>query len=125
VVPGDKLGRRLGFPTANVARSFCQVDPPDGVYAGAFTIRGATHASAVSIGVRPTVAGLDRRIEAYCLDYSGSEFYGEFGRLNLFRWLHPQKAYESLEVLRENIERDVAEVRSITHSRRQNASIAS
>jgi riboflavin kinase/FMN adenylyltransferase len=70
VVPGDRLGRKLGFPTANVARAYRQVSPPDGVYAGKFAFSAEVFDAAISIGTRPSVGGVDRRIEAYCLDYS-------------------------------------------------------
>jgi riboflavin kinase/FMN adenylyltransferase len=117
VVSGDRLGRRLGYPTANVARAYQQVAPPDGVYAGAFTFIGGRFESAISIGTRPAVGGVDRRIEAYCLNYTGPEFYGEPCRLELHRLIRVQEPFASLDDLIRQIERDVDQVRELSASR--------
>src|SRR5207253_5323825 len=76
VVAGQKLGRELGFPTANLARSFDQVLPAYGIYSGEMTCPCGVFRAAVSIGTRPAVAGDRMTIEAYLLDYPGDSLYG-------------------------------------------------
>jgi riboflavin kinase/FMN adenylyltransferase len=118
VIRGDQLGRSLGYPTANVARGGPQVIPPDGVYAGTFKFGGRTFSAAVSIGTRPSVGGTDRRTEAYCLDYSGGEFYGESCVLELHEFVRGQESFDSLEELIEQIGRDTERIRELEALRR-------
>ena len=108
---GQKLGRTIGYPTANIARSFDQVMPADGVYAAWFMVEGQTFKTAVSIGTRPAVGGGDRTIEAYLLDYPGDSLYGHHVRLRLESYLRPEANFESLEDLKEQIGADVVSVR--------------
>jgi riboflavin kinase/FMN adenylyltransferase len=113
VVRGDRLGRTLGYPTANLARSFDQVLAADGVYSGLFSCGLGTYRAAVSIGVRPTVAGLDRRIEAYLLDYPGDSLYGMSADVQLLSYLRGQEKFGSLEELKDQMARDVARVATL------------
>jgi riboflavin kinase/FMN adenylyltransferase len=113
VVTGQKLGRQLGYPTANIARSFDQVMPADGIYAGYATTPHGTFRAAVSIGVRPAVGGKDRTIEAFLLDYPGHELYGRHVNLSLHRRIREERNFDSLDALKDQIARDVAEVASM------------
>src|SRR6266581_118085 len=72
VVEGDRRGKLLGFPTANLDVPPGQLLPPKGVYAGAALGRRA----AISIGVNPHYGGTTLRVEAYLLDFEG-ELYGQ------------------------------------------------
>ncbi|MDR2380171.1 MAG: bifunctional riboflavin kinase/FAD synthetase [Bifidobacteriaceae bacterium] len=84
VVYGDGRGRTLGYPTANLGGTVHGLIPADGVYAG-YIVRPALPAShpdavlpaAISVGVNPTFAGRDRRVEAYALGRDDLELYGE------------------------------------------------
>lgn len=109
VVAGQKLGRELGFPTANLARSFNQVTPADGVYAGRCITPYGEFAAAVSIGVRPTIDSLST-VEAYLLDYPGESLYGHSIRVLLTERLREQRKFDSLQELRNQIASDVAAV---------------
>jgi riboflavin kinase/FMN adenylyltransferase len=111
VVPGEKLGRSLGFPTINVARSFEQVMPLDGVYGGFCRTPAGVFAAAINIGLRPAVGGLNRTIEAYLLDYTGEDLYGCAVALSVAHRLREERRFPSLEALREQMARDVDEVR--------------
>ena len=76
VVHGDRRGRELGFPTANIASPPYTALPADGVYAGRFVIaRPARCPAAVSVGTNPTFSGTVRTVEAYVLDVD-EDFYG-------------------------------------------------
>ncbi|MBI5706773.1 MAG: bifunctional riboflavin kinase/FAD synthetase [Armatimonadetes bacterium] len=111
VVEGAKVGRTLGYPTANLAIEKRQAIPDDGAYGGfAVTPFGAFRA-AISIGNRPTFNGQARTIEAYLLDYPGDSLYGRHVRFGLLSRLHPQVRFESVQGLKAQIEEDVALVR--------------
>ena len=110
---GQKLGRELGFPTANIARSFDQVMPRDGVYASFFFVDGHRYNCALAIGTRPAVGGTSRTIEAHLLNYPGDSLYGQNVRLQLEKYLRPEANFESLDALKEQMSKDVESVRSL------------
>jgi|SRR6185503_5957363 riboflavin kinase/FMN adenylyltransferase len=111
VVKGDQLGRKLGFPTANVDAAGLAL-PPNGVYVAHAVTGGRTLRAAVNIGLRPTVQGAPTapRVEAHLLDFEG-DLYGQELELAFVRKLRDERKLESLEALREQIQRDVAEAR--------------
>jgi riboflavin kinase/FMN adenylyltransferase len=113
VVGGQKLGRTLGYPTINLARSFDQAVPADGVYAGrAHTPRG-TFKAALSIGFRPTVDGTHRTIEAYLLDYPGESLYGCPVMLEVHKRLRGEERFASLDDLKRQMDADVLATASV------------
>ena len=81
-VHGAKMGRQLGFPTANIIPTQNFVIPADGVYATYATVNGVRHLAATSIGVRPTFGLSQRLIEAHLLDFS-ADIYDENLRLGV------------------------------------------
>jgi len=117
VVGGQRLGRQLGYPTANLARSFDQVLPADGVYACyAMTSRGR-YPAAVSVGLRPAVRGHSRTIEAYLIDYPGDPLYGYTMSLEFIHRLREERNYASLDRLKDAIRQDVQEAtRLLVHA---------
>jgi riboflavin kinase / FMN adenylyltransferase len=117
---GQKLGRTLGFPTANIARSFDQVLPADGVYAARFLVDGKQYVAALAIGTRPAVGGGPRSIEAYLLDYPGESLYGQHIRLRLEQYLRPELNFDSVEALKHQMAMDVENVRSLLMGARTN-----
>ena len=109
VVGGDRRGRSLGFPTANLDVPTDLLVPANGIYAGAV---GDVRA-AVSIGVNPHYGGGERRIEAFLLDWEG-DLYGERLVLQLWRRLRDERAFTSEAELVAQIARDVEETRAAT-----------
>jgi riboflavin kinase/FMN adenylyltransferase len=110
VVAGDKLGRQLGFPTANLDVAGL-VLPPNGVYAALTRCKGKLYRIALNIGVRPTVAaGPQLRVEAHLLEFKG-ELYGAELEIEMGEKLRDEKKFGSPEELREQIGRDVEAVR--------------
>jgi riboflavin kinase/FMN adenylyltransferase len=109
---GEKLGRQLGFPTANIARSFDQVMPRDGVYAAWFLVDGQQYQCALAIGTRPAVGGKKRTIEAHILDYPGDSLYGQHVRLRLQAFIRPEANFPSVDALIEQMSVDVGSVRT-------------
>ncbi len=117
VVEGDRRGRLLGFPTANVAvpAEDARRLPPDGVYAASVELPdGTAHLAAVSIGTRPTYYGPqgERLVEAFLLDFS-DDLYGKRLELRLEAWVRGQVSFDSSEQLVAQMERDVAAVREM------------
>jgi riboflavin kinase/FMN adenylyltransferase len=111
VVTGQKLGRTLGFPTVNIARSFDQVTPADGVYAGVCRTPNGAYKAAVNIGMRPAVGGKHRTIEAFLIDYRGEPLYGCAVGLSIHRLLREERKFDSLDLLKDQMARDVELVR--------------
>lgn len=112
VVGGRKLGRELGYPTLNLARSSDQVLPSDGVYAGRCHTSAGEFLAAISVGVRPTVEEEGRRlVEAYLLDYPGASLYGQAVELEFTSLLRSELKFESLEELKMQIALDVERIR--------------
>ena len=110
VVAGQKLGRQLGYPTANLARSSKQVLPPDGIFAGYLNTATGGYLAAVNIGFRPTVEGKERTIEAFLLDYPGDSLYGQAVRLELFAHLRGEAKFDSMDALKAQMALDVTAV---------------
>lgn len=110
VVAGQKLGRQLGYPTLNIARSDDQVTPGDGIYAGTCRTGQGEFKAAVSVGLRPAIESEERTIEAYLLDYPGQEIYGQSVELLFHTRLRDQMPFEDLDALKNQIKADVERV---------------
>ncbi len=110
VVTGDKRGRTLGFPTANVNVSKTMAHPADGIYATWALVDGERRPSATSIGVRPTFGLTERLVEVYILDFDG-DLYGRELEVEFVDKLRDQETFSSLDALVEQINRDVANTR--------------
>jgi riboflavin kinase/FMN adenylyltransferase len=112
VVEGDKLGRNLGFPTANLD-TIGFVLPPNGVYAAHATIRGQTHRAVLNLGHRPTLSNPTPalRVEVHLLDFNG-QIYGEEMEVAFADKLRGEQKFASLDELKTQIARDIAEART-------------
>ena len=113
VARGDQLGRSLGFPTANLSAHNEQF-PPNGVYAVTALWRGRPFKGVANLGVRPTIASAtgERLLELHLLDF-GEEIYGEDVEVTFVRLLRAEKKFSSLDELKGQIARDVAEARRV------------
>ena len=110
VMPGDQLGRTLGFPTANVATGNIQL-PPDGVWAVRLSDDGQIRRDGVAnLGIRPTVGGEKRLLEVHLLDFSG-DLYGRNLDVCFEKHLRAEKKFPSLEALKLQIENDARSAR--------------
>jgi riboflavin kinase / FMN adenylyltransferase len=118
VVHGDKRGRELGFPTANLIPDDALVCPGHGVYACLAHLDPAhPRPAAVSIGVRPTFqTGRGELIEAYILDFDG-DVYGQELRLEFLARLRGERRFEDPAALIEQMHRDVQRTREIAAAR--------
>jgi riboflavin kinase/FMN adenylyltransferase len=107
VVTGDRRGRELGFPTANIVPADELAHPGHGVYAA----WAHGYMAAVNVGVRPTFeTGRGLLVEAYLIDFEG-DLYGETVRIAFARRLRGERRFESAEALVEQMKRDVEDAR--------------
>lgn len=109
---GKQLGRRLGFPTANIRPEGDPTLPANGVYAATVLIEGEADPRPCMLnqGKHPTVPEGKPTIEAHLLDYDG-DLYGKRLRVEYLHFLRPERAFESLEALREQLAQDLEATR--------------
>ncbi|GGK41983.1 bifunctional riboflavin kinase/FAD synthetase [Nocardia camponoti] len=123
VVHGDKRGRELGFPTANIAPPMHAGIPADGVYAGWFTVLdpgpalgtvvpGKRAMAAISVGTNPTFSGRARTVEAFVID-ADADLYGEHVAVDFVEQVRGMRKFDSVDELVEEMGRDVAKAREI------------
>ena len=115
VQDGDKRGRELGFPTANVGVPDDVLLPADGIYAGWYERpNGDVHATAISLGRRPTFYedAHQSLLEAYLLDFDGN-LYGESAKVRFVARLRGEVKFDSVDALVEQMNRDVADARDV------------
>ncbi|QNE46474.1 bifunctional riboflavin kinase/FAD synthetase [Glaciihabitans sp. INWT7] len=113
VVPGERRGRELGYPTANLARAVEGYVPADGVYAAYATVDGRTMPAAVSIGNNPTFVGVpDKQIEAHLLD-EDLDLYGKTVEIAFVEYIRGMEKFASVEELVTQMTHDEARVRQL------------
>ena len=106
VVSGQRIGRTMGFPTANLSVDEPQkVRPGDGVYAVRARLWGATYRGMLSIGNRPTIGDQPTAVEVHLLGFTG-DVYGETLEVEFVRHLRSNRRFDSLDALREQLLRD-------------------
>jgi riboflavin kinase/FMN adenylyltransferase len=108
VAPGDRRGRQLGFPTANVSGPDAML-PADGVYAGRALVDGREWPAAVSVGVKPTFGGSERTCEAHVAGASlPMDAYGWTIEVRFDRWIRGQWRFPGPDALAARLREDVA-----------------
>lgn len=117
VVHGEKRGREIGYPTANLGKIDGQTIPADGVYAGWLTVGINFWPAAISIGTNPTFAGeRGRQVEAYALDQEGLDLYDKNASIE-FGWrLRPTLKFDGLEPLLAQMKIDCDQARKLTEA---------
>ena len=110
VVAGRKLGRKLGFPTANIELPEGCIVPRHGVYACRAFVGEKGYMAVCNVGSRPTVEGHQVRTETWILDFSG-DLYGRELVLEIYRFLRPEMKFPSLEALQVEIRKNAEETR--------------
>ena len=113
VESGDKLGRTIGIPTANLAVSKDLIIPGDGIYAVKVHVNNQIYKGALSIGNRPVIKADDsRKIEVYIIDFN-KNIYGELIEISIISKIRNQENYGSLEELRFQIDKDIVQITNI------------
>ena len=106
VVAGNRLGRTIGFPTANMQLyEPVKLVPGNGVYCVEVEVLGARYRGMCNIGMRPTVGGVSRTIETHILDFD-QDIYGLPITLRFERRIRDERKFDSLEELRKQLEQD-------------------
>ncbi|MBE6210468.1 MAG: FMN adenylyltransferase [Rikenellaceae bacterium] len=110
VIHGAKLGRQMGFPTANMEVG--GVDIENGVYLSSVTIDGRVWRAMSNVGVRPSVDGRSRLLETHIFDFQG-DLYGRVLRVDLLRKVRDEKKFSSIEELKNQLMQDFNQIRSM------------
>jgi riboflavin kinase / FMN adenylyltransferase len=112
VIRGDQRGRRLGFPTANLAVTERRLLPADGIYAVRVRVGAQWFGGAASIGIRPTFGGSHRTVEVYILDFD-QDLYDQVIEVQFVKRLRPEMKFDGAAALIAQMEKDVAESREV------------
>ena len=105
VVSGNRLGRKIGFPTANMDISQ-RTDITNGVYRSVIEIDGITYPAMSNAGVRPSVDGTGRWLETHIFDFHG-DLYGKVLRVQLLEKIRNERKFSSVAELRAQLEHDM------------------
>ncbi len=111
VVSGQKLGRTMGIPTANLLLPQTLVQPKFGVYTCKVRLEEVCYLAVTNVGKRPTVGGGDISVEAFLLDFNG-DLYGKELILEFYEFLRPEKKFENLQALQTQIRIDAEKTRN-------------
>ncbi len=113
VVRGESRGATLGYPTANLVPIGRLVRPPEGVYACLAELEGRRYAAAVSVGTPPMFPHSPPLVEAYLIDFPPRSLYGRMLTLQFIQRLRPQRKFESLDALVQQMAHDVEQTRQL------------
>ena len=115
VVHGEKRGREIGYPTANIGLDSLATIPADGVYAGWLTVGEDKWPAAISIGTNPTFPGVrGRQVEAYALDQTGLDLYDKEAKLEFGFRLRDTLKFDGLDPLLVQMKKDCDKARELT-----------
>ena len=116
VIGGNRLGRKLGFPTANIALTESSV-VENGVYASRVYLEsGESYSAMTNVGVRPSVDGTKRLLETHLFGFEGS-LYDSKLRVELLEKIRDEKKFSSVEELQEQISKDSTRIKEILANR--------
>jgi riboflavin kinase/FMN adenylyltransferase len=106
VIKGDKIGRTIGFPTANIfVEETYKLIPSDGIYAVTVELNAVVYKGMAYIGQRPTINGMTRNIEVNIFDFS-QEIYGQLITMNFLKFLRHDVKFTGLEALKDQLHDD-------------------
>ena len=105
VMHGKELGRKLGFPTANILPDDSKLLPPFGVYYSLTHLEDVTVAGMTNVGMNPTVQDGDVRIETHLFDFDG-DIYGQDAKVELLHFARPERTFDGVESLKNQLFRD-------------------
>lgn len=108
---GRQLGRTIGIPTTNIIPVKDKLLPPNGVYVSKVHIEGETHMGVTNIGVKPTVGDENEKgAETFIFDFD-KDVYGKNITIELHKFIRPEKRFDSIGDLKEQMEKDIEFVR--------------
>ncbi len=113
VIHGDKLGRKIGFPTANLEiEEAYKLIPADGVYAVKIGVEGNTYSGMLNIGYQPTVMGKNRKIEVHIIDFD-ENIYNKKLTISFVKRIRDVQKFQSIDHLKLQLNNDKQEVTKI------------
>jgi riboflavin kinase/FMN adenylyltransferase len=110
---GLKIGRQIGFPTANMSRSAEGFLPLDGVYAGWLYADGERYMTALSVGINETFEAVPRLVEAHVIDQQGLDLYDKVITLEYVDFIRHAAKFDGVESLVAEINRDLDKIRAL------------
>lgn len=111
VIGGNRLGRKLGFPTANIAIDD-DLAVENGVYSSKVVVEGEEYVAMTNVGVRPSVDGTKRLLETHLFGFKGL-LYGLTLRVELYDKIRDEKKFSSVNELREQITKDFNKIKEL------------
>lgn len=115
VIGGNQLGRKLGFPTANIALTDdCAIE--NGVYASKVYLNDKLYYAMTNVGIRPSVDGSKRLLETHLFDFEGV-LYGSTLRVELVEKIRDEQKFSSVEALKDQISKDSTRIKEIMANR--------
>lgn len=109
IIHGKKLGRKIGFPTANILPACDKLLPPNGVYLTEVVWRGKKWQALSNVGISPSLEGRPYAVESYILDFD-EDIYGERIDVYFVEYLRPEMQFDSIEELKKQIQKDVFDI---------------
>ncbi|MCL2413042.1 MAG: riboflavin kinase [Bacteroidales bacterium] len=106
VIEGRKIGRELGFPTANLELFNPNEIPGNGVYAVDVCLGNETFLGVLNVGIRPTFGASEKTVEVHILDFA-REIYGEILEITIKKFIREEKTFEDLKDLKKQIQQDL------------------
>jgi riboflavin kinase/FMN adenylyltransferase len=106
-----KIGRTIGFPTANMSRDCEGFLPLDGVYAGWLYSDDIKYPAAHSVGINETFQAVPRLVESFVLDHTGLDLYDKLVTLEYVEFIRPAAKFDGVESLVAEINRDLEKIR--------------
>jgi riboflavin kinase/FMN adenylyltransferase len=110
VIEGRKIGRTLGFPTANLELLNPDEMPENGVYAVDVTLNDENFIGVLNVGNRPTFGASEKTVEVHILNFA-REIYGEILNIDIRKFIRAEQTFDSSEALKKQIEHDRDETR--------------
>ena len=110
IVVGNKLGRTIGFPTCNTVVDDSMITPPNGVYITMCTIDGIRRPSVTNVGVKPTIGRYEKNIETHIFNFD-EDVYGKRIRVDFIKHTRPERKFNGIDELKNQIENDCIEAR--------------
>ncbi|SCJ75229.1 Riboflavin biosynthesis protein ribF [uncultured Eubacterium sp.] len=111
VVVGNRLGRKLGFPTSNLVIDLSMVTPPNGVYVTYCTYNGVRYPSVTNVGIKPTVGHYNKNVETHIFNFD-KELYGKHIEVEFLEKTRDEVKFDSVQDLSEQIVRDCREAKA-------------
>lgn len=112
VVNGKKIGKTMGYPTANIELIYNSVIPKNGVYSTKTIVNGKTYLSATSVGFNPTFQEDGLKIESHILDFDG-DLYGKIVEIVFVKYLRREMRFENIDGLIQQIDKDISEIKGL------------